>query len=227
MMHSGLAAGWSAVILLYELITFDPTDPVYNPSFRQGCYLIPFISRIGVITSQSSWSLGIKLSINHFWTYETIHSTHISLSGLFILAAFWHWAYWSLNVFVSSSTGKLVLDLNQIIGIHLHIGAILSFGFGLAHLSGLLGPGMWTTDVFGLLGSIRFVKPIYSVMDLGPFSYGVISSNHIVGGFFGMWIAFFHMSSRPGALLYKVWSMGNLEEVLCSSIAALFWTALV
>ena len=66
-MHTALAAGWSAVIVLYELITFDPTDPVYNPSFRQGCYLIPFISRIGVITSQSSWSLGIKLSINHFW----------------------------------------------------------------------------------------------------------------------------------------------------------------
>ena len=92
-MHTALAAGWSAVIVLYELITFDPTDPVYNPSFRQGCYLIPFISRIGCISSQYSWSLGIKLSINHFWTYETINSTHISLSGLFILAAFWHWAY--------------------------------------------------------------------------------------------------------------------------------------
>ena len=119
----------------------------------------------------------------------------------------------------------MVLDLNQIYGIHLGIAAILSFGFGLAHLSGLLGPGMWTGDVFGLVGSIRLVKPIYSVMDLGPFSYGVIISNHIVGGFFGIWIAFFHMSSRPGALLYKVSTMGNLEEVLCTSIAALFWTA--
>ena len=37
-MHSGLAAGWSGAITFYELITLDPTDPVYNPIWRQGCY---------------------------------------------------------------------------------------------------------------------------------------------------------------------------------------------
>ena len=42
-MHSGFAAGWSGVMVLYELITVDPTDPVYNPIWRQGCYVIPFI----------------------------------------------------------------------------------------------------------------------------------------------------------------------------------------
>jgi len=36
-MHSGLAAGWSGAITFYELITLDPTDPVYNPIWRQGC----------------------------------------------------------------------------------------------------------------------------------------------------------------------------------------------
>ena len=46
-MHSGLAAGWSGAITFYELITLDPTDPVYNPIWRQGCYGIPFISRLG------------------------------------------------------------------------------------------------------------------------------------------------------------------------------------
>ena len=59
-MHSGFAAGWSSVMPLYELITVDPTDPVYNPIWRQGCYVIPFISRISVIRSLYSWSLGIK-----------------------------------------------------------------------------------------------------------------------------------------------------------------------
>ena len=39
---------WSGVMVLYELITVDPTDPVYNPIWRQGCYVIPFISRIGL-----------------------------------------------------------------------------------------------------------------------------------------------------------------------------------
>ena len=227
-MHSGFAAGWSSVMLLYELITVDPTDPVYNPIWRQGCYVIPFISRISVIRSLYSWSLGIKLlspQANLYWTYETINMAHISLSGSSILAAFWHWGYWDLNVFQAGSTSNSLLDLNQIIGIHLHFACLLSFGFGLGHLSGFRGPGMWTSDSFGLVGSPRFVKPIYSVIHLAPFSYGVISSNHILGGFFGISIAFWHISSRPGPSLYDVLKMGNLEEVLSSSIGALFFTA--
>jgi photosystem II CP47 chlorophyll apoprotein len=91
-MHSGFPAGWSGVMVLYELITVDATDPVYNPIWRQGCYVIPFISRIGVIRSLYSWSLGIKLTMNLYWTYETILMGHISLCGSSILAAFWHWA---------------------------------------------------------------------------------------------------------------------------------------
>jgi photosystem II CP47 chlorophyll apoprotein len=224
-MHSGLAAGWSGVMVLYELITLDPTDPVYNPIWRQGCYLIPFISRLGVIRSLYSWSLGIKLSINLYWTYETINIAHISLSGSSFLAAFWHWAYWDLNLFLSSTTAKLVLDLNQIIGIHLCFASLLCFGFGLAHLSGFKGPGIWTSDSFGVVGSIRFVKPIYSVIGLAPFCYGVISSNHIVAGFFGICIGLWHISSRPRPTLYKLLKMGNVEEVLSSSIAAVFFTA--
>ena len=99
-MHSGFVAGWSGVMLGYELITVDATDPVLNPIWRQGCYVIPFTSRIGVIRSLYSWSLGIKLSSLLYWTYETINYAHISLSGSSILAGFWHWAYWDLNVFL-------------------------------------------------------------------------------------------------------------------------------
>ena len=70
-MHTGMLASWSGLIVLYELITFDPTDPAYNPCWRQGSYVIPFISRIGAISSLYSWSLGIKLNYS-IWTYETI-----------------------------------------------------------------------------------------------------------------------------------------------------------
>jgi photosystem II CP47 chlorophyll apoprotein len=98
-MHTGMLASWSALYILYELITFDPTDPGYNPSWRQGCYVIPFISRLGSTTSLYSWSLGIKLR-SSVWTYETMNAAHISFAGLLILAAFWHWAYSDLNVFV-------------------------------------------------------------------------------------------------------------------------------
>ena len=81
-------------------------------------------------------------------------------------------------------------------GSHLMIGEIfticvsgfsqISFGFGYGHLSGFIGPGMWTSDSFGLLGSTRFVKPIFSVIGLVPFCYGVISGHHIVTGLFGI-----------------------------------------
>lgn len=102
---------------------------------------------------------------------------------------------------------------------------LLCFGFGLAHLSGFKGPGIWTSDSFGVVGSIRFVKPIYSVIGLAPFCYGVISSNHIVAGFFGLSIGLWHISSRPSPTLYKLLGMGNVEEVLSSSIIAVFFTA--
>eukprot|EP00415_Alexandrium_ostenfeldii_P002202 UN2202 len=178
-MHTALVAGWSGVMVLYELIIVDPTDPVYNPIWRQGCYVMPFVSRLGVVRSLYDWSVGEKLSINPYWTYETVSVAHILLSGFSILAAFWHWAYWDLDVFVSSSTGKLVLDLNRIFGIHLSLASCICFGFGLAHLTGFFGPGMWTSDSFGIVGSVRLVKPVYSVIGLAPFCYGVISSNQV------------------------------------------------
>jgi len=226
-MHCGFVAGWSGLMLCYELITVDHTDPVYNPIWRQGCYVMPFISRIGVIGSLYSWSLGIKQSLNLYWTYERINIAHILLSGFCILAAFWHWAYWDLNLFVTSISPLALLDLNQIIGIHLNIGSNLCLGFGLAHLSGLFGPGMWTSDSFGLVGSIRFVKPAFNLIGLAPFCYGIISSHHTIAGFFGTFIGLWHISSRPGPLLYKLLKMGNLEFVLSSSIPPVFFTAFV
>jgi len=144
---------------------------------------------------------------------------------LLILASFWHWAYWDLNVFASSTTGLLVLDLHRIFGIHLLLSAITCFGFGLSHLTGLGGPGIWTSDSFGVLGSVRFVKPVYSILGLTPFCYGVISSHHIASGFFGIVVSLWHISSRPGPTLYKLCQMGNIEGVLSTSIASVFFTA--
>ena len=68
LMHTGLVSGWASVMSLYELIVVDPTDPVYNPIWRQGSYVLPFISRLGVIRSIFSWSLGVnvtQLTIGH------------------------------------------------------------------------------------------------------------------------------------------------------------------
>ena len=86
---------------------------------------------------------------------------------------------------------------------------------------------MWTSDSFGLVGSIRFVKPAFNLIGLNTTNYGVISSHHITTGFFGICIALWHISSRPGNLLYNKLKMGNVEEVLSSSIPPVFLTAFV
>ena len=227
LMHTALVAGWAGVMTLYELIVVDPSDPVYSPIWRQGSYVLPFISRLGVARSLFDWSLGIDLSQNPYWNYETVALSHILLSGLLTLAACWHWAYWDLDVFISSRTGKLVLDLNRIFGIHLTLAAILCFGFGIIHLTGFGGPGLWTSDSFGIIGSVRNVKPVYSVVGLTPYCYGVISANHISAGFLGALAGLWHISSRPIPSLFKALAMSNIESALSSSIAAVLFTALL
>ena len=227
-MHTGMLASWSALITLYELITFDPTDPGYNACWRQGCYVIPFISRVGLITSLYSWSLGIKL-VASVWTYETMNAAHIILSGLTILAAFWHWAYSDLNVFAQTRSAQFLLDLNKILAIHFMVGSVVCFGFGYDHLSGALGPGIWSSDSKGLKGCIRFVKPIYSLIAPASlaFCYALMPGHHMIGGFTGLLIALWHIEGTPGPLLYKSNDMANLESVLSSSIAPVFFTAFI
>jgi photosystem II CP47 chlorophyll apoprotein len=225
-MHTALVAGWAGVMLLYELIIFDSGDPVYNPMWRQGCYVIPFATRLGVVSSILGWSTGIIQDVNTYWTYESVIGAHIILSGACILASFWHWAFWDLALFLNNQR-KLVLDLNRIFGIHLSLASLLCFGFGLCHLTGLYGPGMWTSDSFGLLGCPRLVKPVYNILNLGPFSYGVIPSHHIIAGFLGLLIGPWHITTRPSPILYRTLRMGNIEGVLSSSIALVFFAAFI
>jgi len=226
-MHTGLVSGWAGVMSLYELIVLDPSDPVFNPIWRQGSYVLPFVSRLGVVKSIFQWSLGVESLQSVYWSYESVALSHIILSGLLVLASCWHWAYWDLDVFISSLTGKLVLDLNRIFGIHLSLASLACLGFGLIHLTGFGGPGFWTSDAFGVLGSVRCIKPVYSLVGLTPYCYGVIVSNHVVAGLFGLLAGFWHISARPSPYLYKLLCMSNIEAVLSSSIAAVFFSSII
>ena len=69
-------------------------------------------------------------------------------------------------------------DLIRIFGIHLTLASLVCFAYGLCHLTGLYGPGMWTSDSRGLLGALRFVNPVHSILGLGPFPYGASTSHH-------------------------------------------------
>ena len=67
---------------LYELAVFDPSDPILNPMWRQGMYVMPFMARLGV-TDSGGWSItGEAVSNPGIWSFEGVALTHIILSGL-------------------------------------------------------------------------------------------------------------------------------------------------
>jgi photosystem II CP47 chlorophyll apoprotein len=213
---------------LYELAKFDPSDPVLNPMWRQGMFVLPFMARLGVTGSWNGWDITGATGTNPgFWSVEGVAAAHIVLSGLLFLAAVWHWVYWDLDLFVDSRTGKPALDLPKMFGIHLFLSGLLCFGFGAFHLSGVWGPGMWVSDAYGVTGHIQAVAPDWGPSGFNPFSPGGIVAHHIAAGIVGIIAGLFHLSVRPPERLYKALRMGNIETVLSSSIAAVFFAAFI
>ncbi|CAM6042434.1 unnamed protein product [Sphagnum compactum] len=103
---------------------------------------------------------------------------------------------------------KPSLDLPKIFGIHLFLSGVLCFGFGAFHVTGLFGPGIWVSDPYGLTGKVQPVAPAWGAEGFDPFVSGGIASHHIAAGILGL-------------------RMGNVETVLSSSIAAVFFAAFV
>ncbi|MBP0005869.1 MAG: photosystem II chlorophyll-binding protein CP47 [Cyanobacteria bacterium SBC] len=228
LMHTALVAGWAGSMTLYELAVFDPSDPVLNPMWRQGMFVLPFMSRLGVTGSWSGWSVTGETGVDPgFWSFEGVALAHIVLSGLLFLAACWHWVYWDLELFRDPRTGEPALDLPKMFGIHLFLSGLLCFGFGAFHLTGLWGPGMWVSDPYGLTGSIQPVAPSWGPEGFNPFDAGGIVAHHIAAGVVGIIAGLFHLSVRPPERLYRALRMGNIETVLSSSIAAVFFAAFV
>jgi photosystem II CP47 chlorophyll apoprotein len=228
LMHTALVAGWAGSMALYELAIFDPSDPVLNPMWRQGMFVLPFMARLGVTGSWGGWSVTGETGVNPgFWSFEGVAAAHIILSGLLFLAAVWHWVYWDLELFQDPRTGEPALDLPKMFGIHLFLSGLLCFGFGAFHLTGLFGPGMWVSDPYGLTGSVQPVAPEWGPSGFNPFNPGGIVAHHIAAGIVGIIAGLFHLSVRPPERLYKALRMGNIETVLSSSIAAVFFAAFV
>jgi len=228
LMHTALVAGWAGSMALYELAIFDPSDAVLNPMWRQGMFVLPFMARLGVTQSWGGWSITGEAAANPgIWSFEGVAAAHIILSGLLFLAACWHWVYWDLELFRDPRTGEPALDLPKMFGIHLFLSGLLCFGFGAFHLSGLFGPGMWVSDPYGLTGSVQPVAPEWGPAGFNPFNPGGIVAHHIAAGTVGIIAGLFHLSVRPPERLYRALRMGNIETVLSSSIAAVFFAAFV
>lgn len=228
LMHTALVAGWAGSMALYELALFDPSDPVLNPMWRQGMFVLPFMARLGVTESWGGWSITGETAVNPgVWSFEGVAAAHIVLSGLLFLAAVWHWVYWDLELFRDPRTGEPALDLPKMFGIHLFLSGLLCFGFGAFHLTGLFGPGMWVTDPYGVTGSIQPVAPAWGPEGFNPFNPGGIVAHHIAAGIVGIIAGLFHLTVRPPERLFRALRMGNIETVLSSSIAAVFFAAFV
>ncbi|KAI3905276.1 hypothetical protein MKW92_029714 [Papaver armeniacum] len=193
-MHTTLVSGWA----------------VLDPMWRQGMFVIPFMTRLGITNSWGGWSItGGTITNPGIWSYEG------------------HWVYWDLEIFYDERTGKPSLDLPKIFGIHLFLPGVACFGFGAFHVTGLYGPGIWVSDPYGLNGKVQSVNPAWGVKGFDPFVPGRIASHHIAAGTLGILAGLFHLSVRPPQRLYKGLRMGNIETVLSSSIAAVFFAAFV
>ena len=228
LMHTALVAGWAGSMALYELAIYNPSDPVLNPMWRQGMFVLPFMARLGVTESWGGWSVTGNTAVDPgFWSFEGVAAAHIVLSGLLFLAAVWHWVFWDLELFRDPRTGEPALDLPKMFGIHLFLSGLLCFGFGAFHLTGLFGPGMWVSDAYGITGSIQPVAPEWGPAGFNPFNPGGVVAHHIAAGVVGIIAGLFHLTVRPPERLYKALRMGNIETVLSSSIAAVFFAAFI
>ena len=228
LMHTALVAGWAGSMALYELAIFDPSDPVLNPMWRQGMFVMPFMSRLGVTGSWGGWSITGETGVDPgFWSFEGVAAAHIVFSGLMMLAAIWHWTYWDLEIWQDPRTGEPALDLPKIFGIHLLLAGLGCFGFGAFHLTGVFGPGMWISDPYGVTGHLEAVQPSWGPEGFNPFNPGGIVAHHIAAGIVGIIAGIFHITTRPPERLYKALRMGNIETVLASAIAAVFFAAFI
>ncbi len=236
LMHTALLAGWAGSMALYELAIFDPSDPVLNPMWRQGMYVMPFMARLGVTSSWTGWDLtgataAFDLDSLGFWgkalpfsTFEGVAVAHILFSGLLMLAAIWHWTYWDLELWEDSRTGEAALDLPRIFGIHLLLAGLTCFGFGAFHCGSV---GIWVSDPYALTGHVEPVAPAWGAAGFNPFNPGGIVANHIGAGLIGIVGGIFHITNRPGERLYRNLKMGSLEGVLASALAATLFVSFV
>ena len=118
LMHTALVAGWAGSMTLYELAMFDPSDPVLNPMWRQGMFVLPFMSSLGVTQSWGGWTISGETAGNPgLWSYEGVAAySYRSYQDLLFLASIWHWVYWDLELFRDPRTGKTALDFLKFLG---------------------------------------------------------------------------------------------------------------
>ncbi|KAB2005676.1 hypothetical protein ES319_D11G287300v1 [Gossypium barbadense] len=117
-MHTALIASWAGSMALYELVVFDPSDPVLDPMWRQYMFVIHFMTYLGIINSWGDWTIiGWTITNPSIWCYEVHRETffefaqivgiHLFLSreACFAFGAFHVIGLSGLGIWVSDSYG--------------------------------------------------------------------------------------------------------------------------
>ena len=120
---------------------------------------------------------------------------------------------------------ETTLALLIIFGIHLLLASVVCFGFGVFHVTGVYGPGVWISDAYGLVGRTQGISPSWGENGFNPFNPGGVSAHHIEAGNIGLLSGFFHLTFPPPRILFLALRMRNIETVLLSSIAAIFFAS--
>ncbi|KAL4181132.1 hypothetical protein AMTRI_Chr12g269720 [Amborella trichopoda] len=198
-MHTALVSGWAGSMALYELAVFYPSDPILDPMWRQGMFVITFRTRLGINNSWNGWSIiGGTVMNPGIWSYEGVAGSHIVIGCIGI------YKYSVMNV--------QALDFRKIFGIHFFLSGVAIFGFGAFHVTGLYA---------------QSVNPTWGFEGFDPFVLVGIASHHIATGTLGILAGLFHLSVHRPQRLYKGLRMGNIETVLSSSITAVFFAAFI
>ncbi|KAJ4700574.1 Photosystem II CP47 reaction center protein, partial [Melia azedarach] len=56
-MHIALVTGSAGSMALYELTVFYPSNPILDLMWRQGMFVIPFMTCLGITNSWGGWSI--------------------------------------------------------------------------------------------------------------------------------------------------------------------------
>lgn len=119
-----------------------------------------------------------------------------------------------------SDERTLSLDLPNIFGMNLFLSVLW---FWRISLTGLYGPGIWVSDLYGLTGRVQAVNTVLGVSGFFSFCSGIksIASHHIAAGTLGILAGLFHsifVSLRPNVYTKAyVWG-GNIETILSSAV---------
>ena len=84
-MHTSLVSGWAGSMAFYELAVFDPSDPVLNPMWRQGMFVLPFMTRLGVSESWGGWTISGETATNPVFGVMKVLRHHISYYLVYFL----------------------------------------------------------------------------------------------------------------------------------------------